>query len=160
MDKKNPVEEFLTTKEAAWDQQVFKGMGESLLKDAPHQLGSALATGTVMAGAAGIGVAANKIYEAVTKRHDFRQMLEYNPDLHEELAKNPKQFNQMFTTLRKFNPQFSADPLVSGHYMRHMASEPATAGRMAVEALEHRPPPSAIGEGFARGAQEGAKKPR
>lgn len=77
-------------------------------------------------------------HRAVTKKRDFNQMLEHNPDLQEARQDNPKQFNQMFKSLRSMSPEFSADPLVAGTYMRRMISAPQTAGMLAVEALGAR----------------------
>ena len=95
----------------------------------------AAATVAVGAGLAGAGIAASKIYDAVTKRRDFRSMMASNQDLEEEYTRDPKMFNQAFTTLRRFTPEFSKDPLVAGTYMRQMMSSPATAGGVAVSAL-------------------------
>lgn len=98
-----------------------------------HGLGATAATAAVT----GMGFAAQKIYDAMTKRMDFNAMLEHNPDLADHHGTNPKMFNQMFSTLRTMNPSFSKDPIVAGTYMRRMMESPMHAGGIAVEALGH-----------------------
>jgi hypothetical protein len=101
----------------------------------PEAAAGAASSAAVGLGLAAGGVAASKIYDAITKRRDFRAMMEANGDLHEEYAKDPKLFNQMFSTLRTFQPAFTKDPLVAGTYMRQMTGSPLTAGGVAVQAL-------------------------
>jgi hypothetical protein len=81
------------------------------------------------------GLAAKKIYEAATHGHDFRTMLEHNPDLEEHRRRDPRLFNQHFTSLRNANPQFSADPIIAGTFMRQMAENPLNAGNTVREAI-------------------------
>lgn len=157
----NPLEKFLLEKQAA----KVPGFGEALstgLRRAPGAMGGALAQGaaTAVAGAgvAGLGVAAGKIYHALTKRRDFNQMLDANPDLLEQHASDPKRFNLLFTTLRTMNPAFAADPVVAGTYMRRMSENPLTAGGIAVEALGHRETTKSPAlESFMKGGLEGTK---
>lgn len=102
--------------------------------------GAALGAGSMIAGAAvaGVGMAAEKIYSAATKSRDFKRMLENNPDLQEHHERDPRMFNQMFTSLRSMNPNFSADPIVAGTYMRRMVENPLTAGGILTESLSTR----------------------
>lgn len=121
-------------------------------------LGGALAT----AGAAGVGVAAHKIYDAVTKARDFRQMLgsPFNADLHDHYTSRPAQFNHAFSSLRSVAPDMSKDPMVAGLYMRRMmAYGPDQAGGVLVEALTHTDKtPSPMLEAFTRGGASGAQE--
>ena len=151
--EKNPIGEYLKEKKAAG---FLQGLGEGagdILTGATHaaaqggmhgfgqQLGKGLGGATLLAGGTAaigaLGAGASKLYDAVTKSRDFKSMLEYNPDLVEAHQRDPKMFNQMFSTLRTLNPQFSKDPLVAGTYMREMSSDPMHAGGKAVEALQH-----------------------
>jgi len=158
----NPLEAFLVEKQAQEKKAGFASSFKRSAKNIPEALGSATAQGAataaVGAGIAGIGMAVSKIYDAMTKRRDFHQMLASNPDLVEHQAADPKRFNQMFSTLRLMNPAFSADPIVAGTYMRRMADAPLTAGGVAVEALGHRESTkSPQFDAFLRGGLEGAK---
>jgi len=155
----NPVEKFLKEKNAG-----FMSTFGSSMKKMPDALGHAAAQGvtTAVAGAgvAGMGLAVSKIYDAMTKKRDFHQMLEANPDLMEHHNSDPKRFNQMFSSLRLMNPAFSADPIVAGTYMRRMVESPLTAGGVAVESLGHRESAkSPMVDAFMRGGMEGSKRP-
>lgn len=156
-----PLEAFLKEKSAAEKSASFSSGFRKQIR--PTSFGSALgqgaATALVSAGMAGIGMATAKIYDAMTKKRDFNQMLESNPDLIEHHEQDPKRFNQMFSSLRMMNPAFSADPVVAGTYMRRMAESPLSSGGIAVEALGHRETTkSPIMDAFVRGGLEGAKK--
>ncbi len=93
--------------------------------------------------AAGTGAAelaamsASKLYDAATKARDFNSMLEYDPELGVLHQENPSRVNQMFSTLRMFNPDFTRDPVVSSQYVKRMVEDPAHAGETAVGTLEH-----------------------
>lgn len=153
----NPFEKFMQEKRAGFGDAVRQGV-----KNVPGAMGNALVQGatTAVAGAAvaGVGLAANKIYDAMTKRRDFNRLLETNPDIAQHHQENPKMVNMMFTSLRSMNPSFSSDPLVAGNYMRRMVDSPSSAGALAVEALGHRDATqSPMGDAFQRGAMEGVK---
>lgn len=154
-----PIEQYFQKKAAI--QLQLPGMGGGLggrIGGALASAGTNAAVGAVAsAGAAGIGVAASKIYDAITKRQNFRQMLEHNPDLQEHLDQNPKLFNQAFSSLRAANPAFSRDPLVAGSYMRKIMESPIHAGsaiEMAMQGQQHESPMMGA---FGKGALEGAK---
>lgn len=156
----NPVDEFLDAfeKEAGPD---FRRLGQAA-GDAAMSAG----VGALAAGVTGVAaIAAHKVYEAATHGHDFRTMLEYNPDLEEHRRRDTKLFNQHFTSLRNMNPAFSADPIVAGTFMRQMAENPANAGSVLREALTGRDKmPSLIGQmgqeatGGARESLKGSLK--
>ncbi len=126
----NPIDAYIKTKTAG----MAGDTGRRVLQEIPKGIGAGVA-------ALGIGAATSavqKIHEALTKRRDFRSMLEYNPHLQEAQAQDPKRFNQLYSTLRTFNPEFSADPIVAGTYMDRMWQNPGGAGAIATEALQAR----------------------
>jgi hypothetical protein len=76
--------------------------------------------------------------DAATKQRDFRRMLSFNPDLQEHHERDPRMFNQMYSSLRTMNPGFAKDPLVAGTYMRRMSESPLTAGGVLTDAVGSR----------------------
>jgi hypothetical protein len=98
----------------------------------------AIGAGAVGLGAATLGVAGMKLYRAVTKAHDFRQMMEASPDLAELQEKNPTLFNTHYNSLRSLAPGYAQDPVIAGSLMRQMSMSPETAGSVLMSALESR----------------------
>jgi hypothetical protein len=149
----NPFEEFLEEygpqeKQAAGVNfsNVAGHFGKSMLGG----VGTAVAAGVI----GGTGLAATKIYGAATKARDFKSMMSFNPDLQEHHERDPRMFNQMFTSLRTMNPGFSKDPLVAGTYMRRMVENPSTSGGILTESAGsrdkfHGPFDKAIEEGMS-----------
>jgi hypothetical protein len=159
----NPVASYLTEKKAGAFGGAIRGMGAGIgdaftggarelgtpMSQAfmtGHRAGGAIGKGAIgtagaAAGAAAVSLAAlgvHKLYDAATKTRDFNSMLAYAPDLAEAHAANPQHVNQMFSTLRMFNPDFTRDPVVSSGYVRQMVDNPGGAGGIAVEALQSR----------------------
>lgn len=99
-------------------------------------LGRSVASGAAMAGGFGLATAAVKAYQAMTKKRDFDEMIATNPDLAAAQQADPVKFNQHYNALRRMNPQFAAEPIVAGSYMRQMAAYPESAGKVVVEALQ------------------------
>jgi len=116
-----------------------RGFGQSFRGSAGgRNLASALLT--VGAGV-GMGVAipaANKIIQAVTKRHDYRRMMDHNGDLGGYKQDNPKLFRQAYDSLRQANPSYGRDPLISGAHMRKMMDNPEVVGLTLAEAMKER----------------------
>jgi hypothetical protein len=143
VDSRNPVEEYLTKKTAGFGQAFGDTLKSGLN---PSALGEHAAKGLVGAGmaAAGAGTVAlgvhgaQKLYDAATKARDFRAMLGANANLAQRHAEDPRLVNQMFSTLRTFNPQFTRDPIVAAQYVSSMVEDPVHAGSMATEALNFR----------------------
>lgn len=160
----NAYDDFKKTKLAA-GQTSFSFMGgparqafDTAAKAIPGALVQGAALGGTAAVMGGAGVAVRKIYDAMTKKHDFENMLDNNEDLRAPYSENPKRFNLMFSTLRSMNPSFSKDPLVAGSYMRRMADSPLSAGAIAVETLNHRDTMSSpLSDMVMRGSLEGVK---
>lgn len=136
---KNPLDAYLAEKTAGRGADFLRGLGGAMT---PEQAGKRFGEGALAVGgglaAAGVGLAAQKLHDAATKARDFRVMLEHNPDLAEKHEENPRLFNQAFSTLRTFNPQFSRDPIVAGSYLRQMMSDPVHAGGVVEKSLDYR----------------------
>jgi len=130
----DPIDDFLEKKEAGFFGDVWRGAtspsGEQVGRQLTH---AAIGAGAALAAAAAVP-AANKILGAITKRHDFKMMMESNPNLHPHLEENPKLFNQAYTSLRSLNPTFAKDPLVAGGLMLKIMTEPAVAPSVLTEA--------------------------
>ena len=156
----NPVDEFLALKHGTPKTAgVNLGNFGGALRDSAA---TGLGVGLAGAGVAMVGVAAQKIWAAATKAHDFKQMMgsSFNADLHEHHAMKPKEFNEAYSSLRIFNPAFAKDPMVAGTYMRRMMTfKPEDAGGTLIEALQHRKnlPDSSVGEAFQHGTMSGAQ---
>lgn len=162
----DPLQEFLAEKRAAQMSFPFAqgGVADAVSRHGaqiPEMFGKALAgagaTAAVGATVAGMGVGARMLFDAATKGRDFRKMMEYNPDLVAEHERDPKTFNQLFSSLRSVNRTFSADPIIAGTYMRRMVGS-QTAGGVLTDAVSMRGnvPPS-FGDIVERHALGGAK---
>lgn len=151
----NPIEVFLSEKramdfgdasDAAEIGAALGSTGRSLRKSPLLKsvgrgvaLGGAFALGS--AGVAAVGAAANKMYDAMTKKRDFEAMLDANPHLRAYQEREPESFNHAFSALRAMNPAFSRDPLVAGAYLFESMEQPAeTRGFVAVKALRESVP--------------------
>lgn len=154
---KNALDTYFQEKTAGFMGNVQQGVAQGM-KNLPGALGQA-AVGAAAGGAvglvgAGLGAAASKIMDAVTKRHDFRQMLEYNPELQAHHETNPKFFNQVYSSLRTANPSFAGDPIIAGNYMRRMMDAPEGAGGLLELARTNRPKEETL---YGKMSLEGAK---
>lgn len=135
----NPVDDYLTEKQAFFGGAA-KGVAEGARKAfTPEGLGTLGAQALAVAGAGALIDSARKTYMAATKNQHFKKMLEVNPDLGETQQQDPKMFNQYYNSLRNLNPQFAADPVVAGSYMRKMTEFPINAGDVLVNSLQSRP---------------------
>lgn len=149
----NPLDEYFAEKKAA-DVDFLRHTGNALA--------GGLGTAVGAAGVAAVGMAASKIYDAVTKGRDFKQMLQspFNQDLHELYKSQPSEFNAAFSSLRAMTPEFSKDPMVSGTYMRRMMSfGPTSAGGVILESVgahKNMPSDNPLREAFMGGAGAGA----
>ncbi len=147
----NPLEKYLEKK---------AGVGQflsNLKEPATNAALGAAALGGVTAGSAAVSFGAKKLYDAITKKRDFRLMLEHNEDLREHLDHDPKFFNQAYSSLRSVNPQFAAEPLIAGNYMRQMMDSPLSAGgkvELALQGAGQRGSPTL--DGIMRGVSQGA----
>lgn len=151
----NPIVAYMMTKTAGPLDGVSRmagNVGRKALDEIPKGIGAGVAALGVGAATAAV----QKIHDALTKRRDFRSMLEHNPHLQEAQTQDPKRFNQLYSTLRTFNPEFSADPIVAGTYMDRMWQNPAGAGAIATEALQARDKiPHPVQELFHAGVVKG-----
>lgn len=135
----NPVDDALMAKEALFGG-LWRGIKSQLTGRGGEALGGSLTSGALMASGgaavAGVGAAASKIYDAITKKRDFKKMMNLNDDLKEEQAQDPKLFNASYNSLRRINPSFGKDPIVSGAYMRKMMANPDAAGLTIAQSVK------------------------
>lgn len=141
----NPIDDALMSKEALGLGRMagaaFQGLKRGLFDPRnAREGGKALLTGAMAATgagmAAGAGVAIQRLNSAATKRRDFREMMDLNPDLSDAQEGNPKFFNASYNSLRRLNPAFGKDPVVSGSIMRRMMENPAGAGTILTGTLK------------------------
>jgi hypothetical protein len=128
----NPLDSFLT--EYGQSKTAAK---PSALAAFGLQGGNAIVAGIgggVGAALAGSGaLAVQHIYDAATSKRDFRGMLSWNKDLHDE---DQVVVNQAFRTLRRFAPDLSRDPLVAGAMVRQMVQAPQGAAGIVQQAIQ------------------------
>lgn len=133
----NPLDDYEDTRKTA---SIMGRMGSGFAGAmTPERVGGAAAGAALGLGLSQVGGAASKIMSAITKQRDFRRMMELSPDLVEEHSRNPSQFNQQYSSLRRLNPMFAQDPVIAGTYMRQMSLAPETAGKVLVESLGSMP---------------------
>jgi hypothetical protein len=169
---KNPVDAYLETagetKTAAPNLQgalsfLRPPVGRALGAMKEPVMGAVINAG-MSAALTGGAVAASRIIGAIQKGKQFRAMMDFNEDLHEYHSRDPKLFNQQYTSLRAMNPEFAADPLIAGTYMRRMSTESANAGGILTDALnfrdkEQRPVMDAFQKGLLVKRPEMARRP-
>jgi hypothetical protein len=117
----NPVDEYLKKYAAEGFGEMAKSVGQRA---------------ALLAGAIGLASAGTQVYRAITKKQDYNAMLEAHPDLAERRDQDPATFNRFYNALRSLNPQFAAEPVVAGTYMRRMLEAPEAAGGTLVESLQ------------------------
>ncbi len=132
----NPVEEFLEefgTKKEAAAEWIPRGLGALNQVAQSDSLRNGLATAGAGAVIGGVAGAANQVYTAMTKKRDFKAMMDFDPGLADLHAENPGRFNQLYTSLRAANQHFGSDPVIAANYMRQMAENPQHAGGILAE---------------------------
>jgi hypothetical protein len=129
----NPLDDVLMAKEAGFFDAMKSGLKVSLGGEA---IGKGIGAGVIGAGMAGIGAAAMKIRDSIGKKRDFKEMMSLNGDLKEEQGQDPKFFNASYNSLRRMNPEFGSDPIVSGAYMRKMMANPDAAGLTVAQSVK------------------------
>lgn len=146
------LQEFLKYEEKQAAPMFPSGMGSGLGQMAMMGLIGAGTTAAV----AGAIPAARAIYNAATKGRDFRNMLEFDPELKELHKQNPKYVNAGFNTLRRMNADFSKDPMVASAFVKQVAyGQTEGAFGLAQEALRAAPKPGMLEEAFVSGAGQG-----
>lgn len=148
----NPLDEYLAVREEGIEKTAFfrglgagamgamRGLGRGITGATRSEvLGGELARIGIHAGILAAGTAAAKAYSAITKGRDFKRMLDANPDLQDAHADSTDgSFSQQYSSFRSMNPEFAADPVVAGTYMRQMNMNPMGAGKTIVEAMGAR----------------------
>lgn len=166
----NPAEDFLKEKKA-FGLGALTGAAKATgraMSPAARAFGTAAATGAGAAAFMGLAGGAHKLYAAATKTRDFRAMLEANPDLHQHQKADPAGFNRMYSSLRTLAPEFAAEPMVAGYYMRQgMEGLMEGRGGVAVQAMNAKRPmqtgpmTDAAMQGYMRGVNpKGPESPR
>lgn len=124
----SPLDEYLEMKKEA----ISPGL-KGTLSGAAATTGISLGLGAALAGMAPV---VDKIYGAVTRSRDFKEMMEVNPDLQQVQADDPKFFNNAYNSLRRVNPTFGRDPIVAGSYMKKMMANPDAAGLTLAQSVQ------------------------
>jgi hypothetical protein len=155
----NPIDEYIMAKEAAG---FGKKVGDFFKSDPGRIAAGAIGTTMATAGLMAAPTAANKVYQAATKRQRFNEMLDMNTDLAAFKNESPeaeKQFNAMYNSLHRLSPKFARDPLVAGSYMRQMTMNPDNAGKVLVESIKGHPASSmpSMGDAWRAGAGAGGR---
>lgn len=137
----NPLDEYLEMKKTAG----FMDLLGSGARKGVSALGEKAVVGGGLAGmgmlAAGGAMAIGKIRESISKKNDFKQMMQIDPELKGIQGERPAFFNQAYSSLRRMNPQFGSDPIVAGSYMRKMMANPDAAGLTLAQTVKAPPLP-------------------
>lgn len=142
----------------AFNLSAFTTPVADAAKSMPSVMAHGLASGAALGMIAAVPMAASKIWDAATKRRDFRAMLRANEDLE---GVNPAHVNAGFSLLRRFNADLTKDPYVAGSFVRNFAADPTRAFGMAEQALAavpKTPTPGAFGRAFSDGASQGMQR--
>lgn len=78
------------------------------------------------------GDAVDSLRRGITKTRNYKRMLAANPDLRDKPA---AEVQAIFSTLHRFNPDFSGDPLVAGSFVRNHADLGAGIGLESLKSL-------------------------
>lgn len=125
----NPLDEYFMEKDAFNFGAAAQQAGQAAKGFAGSDVAKGIATSVGAMALMGAGVpAAHKIWSAVTRRGDFKEMMETNPDLREVQQEDPRFFNNAYNSLRKVNPTFGRDPIIAGSYMKKMMANKDAAG--------------------------------
>ena len=132
----NPVEEALMAKEAFLGG-VAEGMRQAVgTQKGQMELGRAATRMAFGAAAMAAIPAAQKVYDAITKRRDFKEMMQTSPGLSSVQTENPSLFNAAYSSFRRINPTFAKDPVVAGSYMRKIMASPESAGLIIAQTVK------------------------
>lgn len=139
----NPVDEFLELEKSAnFFRSIARGVGRQFGPTAAESLGGQVAGGALLEvgamGARGIGAAASKIHDSITKKRDFKEMMELNPNLREfnQSPMDQKRFNASYNSIRRLAPEYGRDPIVAGSIMNKMMLNPESSGTMLASMLK------------------------
>ncbi len=128
----NPLDEALQAKEAFLGGlargvgNYFKSEGgRDVLRGAREGAGGLAVAGLATLALTGV----KKLHDAASTRQDFRAMLDADSGLLERHDEDPQRFNATYSSLRRINPTYAADPLVAASYMHKMMdASPGGAG--------------------------------
>lgn len=135
----NPIDEYLSTKTAAFGgQSVLPGMGRFARNQAVQSVVSGAGAAAGGLAVMGLATAAQKALQSIRKKRQFEDMMQVNPDLAEQQAEDPMKFNAHYNSFRRLNPEFAADPILAGTILRKMNANPETAGSVLAESFKGR----------------------
>lgn len=105
----------------------------SLFSQLPKLVGQAAAIAGVTLGAEALAQMARRSWQAVSFSRRYRDMIEANPNLREE---DSQKVMDRFRVLDRFGPTISADPIVSGHFIRQTLEFPVLSPTVLKEVVE------------------------
>jgi hypothetical protein len=163
MSKSNPLDDYLGSRPAvdekrAAGQMSFPFMARQALGRAAGAVGQGALQSVGAAAGVGLIGAAAQAYGAISKRKDFRTMLDYNEDIKQLHQEDPEQINRFYDSARRMAPGLASDPYVAAHIVRQMADSGggSDAGARLVGLINGKPPQS----GLEFGADLGGQGPR
>ena len=134
----NPIDEYLSTKTADFKQGVLPGLGKFVRNPTVENLGIGAMQAVGGLAVMQVAGAAQKALQSIRKKRQFEEMMEVNPDLHEQRESDPMKFNAHYNSFRRLNPEFASDPILAGTILRKMNANPETAGSVLAESFKGR----------------------
>jgi hypothetical protein len=151
------VHDFLAARKEASARKVMQNFATGVGNATMAGVGGAIASAAVT----GVAMGAQKAYQALTRERDMRNMLEANAELAEHHQSNPKGFNLAYNSLRAMNPEFAADPVIAGAYMRKAMENPGVAGGIFGElGLQSKRTPNRFMDSIQSNAASSFRMPR
>ncbi len=133
----NPLDEYLMEKDAINFGAMARQAGQAAKGAGVGDVAKGVATSVGAMALMGAAVpAVQKIWSAVTRRGDFKDMMSTNPDLRDVQQEDPRFFNSAYNSLRKINPTFGSDPIIAGSYMRKMMANKDAAGLTLAQSVK------------------------
>ena len=133
----NPLDDYLMEKQAINFGAAAQQAGNAAKGIAGSDVARGLALSVGASAAAGLlAPAVQKVWGAMTKGRDFKEMMGTNPDLREIQQQDPRFFGQAYSSLRRINPTFGGDPIVAGSYMRKMMANKDAAGLTLAQSVK------------------------
>jgi len=125
----NPLDEYFMEKSAINFGAAAHQAGNAARGVAGSDVAKGMAISVGATAALGmLAPAVQKVWGAMTKGRDFKEMMGTNPDLRDIQQQDPRFFGQAYSSLRRVNPTFGGDPIIAGSYMRKMMANKDAAG--------------------------------
>lgn len=141
----NPLDEYLSSKPAAGEKRAagqlsFPFAARGALSRAAGAMGQGALQSVGAAAGVGLVGAAAHAFGAVSKRKDFRTMLEYNEDIKQLHEEDPERVNRFYDSARRLAPGLASDPYVAAHLIRNMSESSAGPGAALAGFIGNKPP--------------------